>query len=59
MRHTNDECLICKAPLEYLREHEMTPNDMIDQLTGMERFIFQKLYAGKISKNLYRMYEFR
>lgn len=45
--------------LEYLREHDMTPKDMIDQLTGMERFIFQKLYAGKVSKNLYRMYEFR
>lgn len=45
--------------LEYLQEHDMTPKDLIFQLTGMERFLFQKLYAGNMSKKLYKMYEYQ
>ena len=41
-----------------LREMEITPPDLIEQLRGMEKAIFKKLYAGSVSKKLYRMYEF-
>ena len=41
-----------------LREMEITPPDLIEQLQGMEKAIFKKLYAGSVSKKLYRMYEF-
>ena len=44
--------------IKYVREHEMTPQKFIDELVGMEKFIFQKLYAGNISKKLYKLYEF-
>lgn len=44
--------------LRFLREHSMTPKDMIAQLTGLEQLIFRQVYAGKLSKNLYRMYEY-
>jgi len=44
--------------LIWLWEHEMTPQRFVDELRGAERFIFQKLYAGKISRKIYRMYEF-
>ena len=37
---------------------EMTPEEMIDELKGMEKVIFKKVYAGKISKKMYRLYEF-
>ena len=52
------------APLEsgglkFLREHDMTPEDLIGQLQGMERAIFQKLYAGTVARKMYRMYEYR
>lgn len=45
--------------LRFVREHSMTPADLIDRLSGMERFLFKKLYAGKLSQNLYRMYEYQ
>ena len=44
--------------IKYVREHEMTPQKFIDELVGMEKFIFQKLYAGNMSKKLYKLYEF-
>lgn len=44
--------------LRFLSEPEMTPKSMIDQLQGLERSIFQNLYAGSIAKKMYRMYEF-
>ena len=44
------------SKLSYLREVDMTPADLIDQLQGMEQTVFRKLYAGKIARNMYRMY---
>jgi len=43
----------------YLQEHEMTPDDLIDQLSGMEKGIFRSVFAGGIAKKMYRLYEFR
>lgn len=45
--------------LSFLAEHEMTPEDLIEQLGKGERMVFRKLYAGKTANKLYRMYEFR
>lgn len=42
----------------FVREHDMTPVEMIDELKGFERFIFKRLFGGWISKSIYRMYEF-
>ena len=43
----------------FLREHEMTPKVSIDQLQGMEKRVFEKLYAGSFSKKLYRLFEYQ
>ena len=43
----------------FIREHDMTPQDLIHELQGMERKIFQTLYAGGVAKKLYRLYEYR
>lgn len=40
------------------KEYDMTPQNYIDELQGMEKTIFQRLFAGKIAKAMYRMYEF-
>ena len=45
--------------MTFLREHDMTPAALINQLQGTEKLIFQKLYAGSVAKKMYRMYEFR
>ena len=42
----------------FTRELEMTPQDLINQLAGMEKRIFRNLYAGKIAGKMYRLYEF-
>ncbi len=44
---------------QYITEHSMTPAHLIDELIGMEKAVFQKVFAGSFSKNMYRIYEFR
>ena len=44
--------------LEYIREHQMTPGAMINELTGIERTIFSKVYGGEMARKMYRMYEY-
>ena len=43
----------------FIKEHSMTPVSMINQLSKMEQFIFKSLYAGKIAKKIYRLYEYK
>ena len=47
------------ARLKFMAELDMTPEDLIRVLPGMEQKLFRKLYAGKTARKLYRMYEFR
>lgn len=44
--------------LNFLKEHEITPQYLINQLSGFEKFIFKFFYAGKMSKKLYKLYEY-
>lgn len=39
--------------------HRLTPPDLIDELTGLEKRIFKTVYAGRMSDKLYRLYEYR
>lgn len=41
----------------FVREHEMTPEDLIAELNGMEQKLFRKLFAGGFAGKLYRMYQ--
>ena len=42
----------------YREGREMTPATYIDELRGFEKFIFKTLYAGGISKKIYKIYEY-
>lgn len=42
----------------FVREHDMTPEEKISELSGMEQSIFRRIYAGNFSRKLYRMYEY-
>ena len=42
----------------FVKEQEMTPRKYINELSGFERLIFSKLYAGGFSKKLYRLFEY-
>lgn len=45
--------------LKFITEHNMTPITMIQELQGMEQFIFKHVFGGKIAKTIYKMYEYR
>lgn len=45
--------------LSFIREHDMTPASLIAELQGMERTVFRKLYAGRMARRMYRLYEFQ
>ena len=55
----DDPGVLQNKDLRFVTEHEMTPMAYIDQLRGMEKRIFASVYAGKLSKKLYRLYEFK
>jgi O-methyltransferase involved in polyketide biosynthesis len=54
----NPTILTMDTGLQFTKEHSLTPNHLINQLHGFERFIFKTLYAGKTSKKLYKLYEY-
>lgn len=55
----DDPKLLEASGLKFLAARELTPQYLIDELRGIEKWIFHKLYAGSFSQKLYRLYEFR
>ena len=43
----------------FVKEHEMTPDYLIDELKGIEKVIFKKVFAGDFAKKIYRLYEYK
>ena len=54
----NPKQLAAETGLGYLREHDLPPTTLIRQLRAGERVLFSNLYAGRIARSLYRLYEF-
>lgn len=53
------EILTDNTGISFVKEHEMTPDILVNELRGMEKFIFKKLFGGSISKKMYRLYEYQ
>ena len=51
--------LLENTRLKFLAKRDLTPDYLIDELQGFEKKLFKKLYAGKISKKLYKLYEYQ
>lgn len=45
--------------LVFVKAHQMTPETYVNRLSGAERVIFQKVFGGKLSTKMYRLYEYR
>lgn len=45
--------------LSFVEGHLITPKQLINELSGMEKMIFSHLYAGRVSKKMYRLYEYK
>ncbi len=56
-----DEPLILEneTGMRFIVEHNMTPKALINQLEGFEKSVFSAVFGGKISRMMYRMYEFK
>ena len=52
------DALAVKGGFSYLQEEYMTPDSLISQLSKHQQPIFRKLYAGSMSRKLYKLYEF-
>ncbi|MBR4036809.1 MAG: class I SAM-dependent methyltransferase [Oscillospiraceae bacterium] len=50
--------LLINDRVKFIKETDMTPDSLINQLDKKEQFIFRTVYAGKFAKNLYRMFEY-
>ena len=55
----DDPLSLATEDLTYCREWDMTPESLIAQLPSGEQNLFRKLYAGRFSKKLYRLYEYQ
>ena len=55
----NANQLIDGTGLVFSEELSLTPDYLINELKGFEKFIFKNLYAGKISKKIYKLYEYK
>lgn len=45
--------------LAFVQEHCLTPEELIAQLPKKEQWFFRTLFAGKLAKKIYRLYEYR
>ena len=57
--YDNPQKLTESTGLAFEKEYDMTPQTYVNELQGMEKIIFEKLFAGKIAKAMYKMYEFK
>lgn len=44
--------------LAFVQEHSLTPEDLIARLPQKEQGLFRCLFAGKVAKSIYRLYEY-
>lgn len=44
--------------LRFVAEHDMVPETLIQELKGFEQTFFRKMFAGKLAKKIYRLYEY-
>ena len=45
--------------LHFCREHELTPQWLIEKLPEREQRFFKTMFAGKTARKIYRLYEYR
>ncbi len=55
----DDPMLLQQGEFAFVKEHTMTPKKYLDELQGVEKRIFEKLFAGNFAGKLYRLFEYR
>lgn len=49
----------CISGLRFVAEHSLTPEALIVQLKTSEQGFFRRMFAGKLAKKIYRLYEYQ
>lgn len=47
-----------RTGLRFVKEHEMTPDELVNELVGVEKAVFKRVFGGTASKKMYRLYEY-
>ncbi len=55
----DDPVALQQEDIAFVKEHTLSPKKYIEELRGIEKFVFEKMYAGEFSKKLYRLFEYR
>ncbi len=42
----------------YVKEHTMTPDFLVNELKGFEKFFFKNMFAGSVAHKTYRLHEY-
>ena len=54
----DDPLIFENSKLKFKKEQNMTPTSFVNQLKGMEKFIFTHIYGGSFSKKMYKLFEY-
>ena len=44
--------------LKFIKEYDMTPQEKIQELEGLERIFFQRMFGGSVAKKMYRLFAY-
>ncbi len=53
------EEVLDNSGIMFLKEHDMTPEHLVRELKGFERVFFRIMFAGRVAKKIYRLYEYK
>ncbi len=53
------EIVIKDKCIHFVQEHNMTPTALVDELHGFERWFFKIMFAGRVAKSMYRLFEYK
>ena len=54
----DDPTILEKGGIQFIGARDMTPMYLINELQGLERVLYKRVYAGKIARKIYKLYEF-
>ena len=56
---TDNPEILQDSDFTFVGEHTMIPQKYVNELHGLEKFIFSKIYAGRLSQKLYRLFAYK
>jgi hypothetical protein len=56
---TDTPAIFDSEKFKFVKEHNMTPDNFINELRGIEKIIFKTIFGGSFSKKMYRMFEYK